>query len=170
MMKKALQSTLAVAAALAAAGAMTNVHAAQTSANATATVVAPLAITKVADLSFGSFSTNAAGQTVTMSPAGVRSTSGAIAMAGTTTAATFNVVGSGTLTYAITLPSSIEMTTGSGGANETMTVSGFTSNPSGTGTLTAGAQTLAVGATLTTVAGQAGGVYSGSFNVSVDYN
>jgi hypothetical protein len=51
-----------------------------------------------------------------------------------------------------------------------MAVSTFTSNPSGTGTLTSGAQTLAVGATLTTVASQVSGAYTGTYNVTVEYN
>ena len=76
------------------------------------------------------------------------------------------------LTYAITLPTNgtVNITTGTATAPETMAVSTFTSDPSGTGTLTAGAQTLGVGATITTVASQVAGAYTGTFNVSVDYN
>jgi len=51
-----------------------------------------------------------------------------------------------------------------------MTVGSFVSNPSGTGILTSGAQTLLVGATLTAASAQTPGSYNGSFNVTVDYN
>ena len=51
-----------------------------------------------------------------------------------------------------------------------MTVASFVSNPSGTGLLTAGAQTLLVGGTLTVGSAQAPGNYTGSFTVAVDYN
>ncbi len=145
-------------------------HAAQTSAGASATVVAPIAIAKTGDLAFGAFTTGAAGETVTINPAGVRSAVGALVMPGPVSAATFNVTGSGNLSYSITLPASIAVTTGAATASETMLVTGFSSNPSGTGTLTAGAQALAVGATITTVAAQAPGLYTGTFHVSVDYN
>ncbi|MBP1667258.1 MAG: hypothetical protein H6Q23_2118 [Bacteroidetes bacterium] len=57
-----------------------------------------------------------------------------------------------------------------------MTIDTWTSNPSGTGTLTAGTSTLLVGATLNVDADQPGGVYntsnaggSGEFTVTVNY-
>jgi hypothetical protein len=130
-------------------------------------VVTPIAISNTQALAFGSFSTSATGQTVTVSAAGARSSVGAIVVpASTATAASFNVTGSGVLTYAITLPASTTITNGT----DTFTVNAFTSNPSGTGALTAGAQTLTVGATVTTAGTLSTGNYSGSFNVSVDYN
>jgi hypothetical protein len=51
-----------------------------------------------------------------------------------------------------------------------MAVNTFTSNPSGTGTLSGGTQTLNVGATLNVAVGQLPGVYSGQFTVMVNYN
>ena len=52
-----------------------------------------------------------------------------------------------------------------------MTAGSFTSNPSGTGTLSSGTQNISVGATLTVAAGQVPGVYtSGNFSVTVNYN
>jgi type 1 fimbria pilin len=50
-----------------------------------------------------------------------------------------------------------------------MTVDTFTSNPSGTGTLSGGAQTLNVGATLHVAGAQAAGNYTGTYNVTVAY-
>jgi hypothetical protein len=142
-------------------------------ATATATIIAPISITKTADMSFGNLAVQAGtGGTVVLAPAGTRtSTSGVTlpATAGTVTAATFTVDGTGSFTYAITLPSTATLTRASG--SETMTASSFTSNPSGSGALTAGTQDIAVGATLTVAAAQVPGVYtSGNFNVTVNYN
>jgi len=50
-----------------------------------------------------------------------------------------------------------------------MTVDTFTSTPSGTGTLTGGAETLNVGATLQVGIGQATGSYTGTYSVTVNY-
>lgn len=151
-----------------------NSYAADGTGTATATVVAPIAIAASnPNLLFGSFSTSAAGQTVAISPAGARTLTGALGV-GTGQnafgAASFAVTGSTTLTYAITLPTTTNIKTGTGIAAETMATSLFTSTPSGTGALTAGAQTLLVGATITTVAAQVAGAYTGTFIVTVAYN
>lgn len=162
---------LACAFALGASGVAVNGYSASTPANATATVLTPISITKTADLRFGSFSTSAAGQTVVISPAGGRTLTGALGSTGTAFgAASFTVSGTGTNTYAITLSGDVNITTGAGGPAEIMTVSAFTSNPSGTGALSAGSQTLTVGGTLTTVASQAAGAYTGTFTTTVEYN
>lgn len=147
---------------------------------ANATVVRPIAIANSSPhLRFGSFSTTAAGQTVAISTAGARTLTGALGVGSGQNAygaASFNVTGEGALTYTITLPASpISITTGSASAEETMSVGSFVSDPTGTGTLsgtagTAGSQTLLVGATLTTVANQVPGIYSGNFTVTVQYN
>ena len=142
-------------------------------ATATATIVSPISIIKNTDMSFGNIAVQAAtGGTVVLAPAGTRtSTSGVTlpATTGTVTAAAFTVNGTGTYTYAITLPSTATLTRASG--SETMIASSFTSNPSGTGALSSGTQDIAVGATLTVAASQVSGVYtSGNFNVTVNYN
>jgi len=142
-------------------------------ATATATIVTPISITKTVDMNFGNVAVQAAtGGTVVLTPAGARSITGGVTLpgvTGTVAAASFTVNGQGTYTYAITLPSTdLTITSGS----NTMIVNTFTSTPSATGALTAGAQTLNVGATLTVAAAQASGVYvSGTpFNVTVNYN
>lgn len=150
-----------------------NSYAATATANATATVLAPIAIATVNDLRFGSFSTSASGQTVTIAgtSAGTRTNSGTLLASSTTGSASFTVTGTGSATYAITLSGTVTIITLDGTpAAETMAVSSFTSSPSGTGTLTAGAQTLYVGATLTTVASQVAGAYTGTFDTIVEYN
>ncbi len=142
--------------------------AATAAANATATVVTPIAIAKNADLAFGKFVANTGG-TVVIGTTGARSQTGTVVLfnqGSTQNAASFAVTGEGAYTYAVTLPSTATITSGA----NTMAVGTFVSNPSGTGTLTAGAQTLLVGGTLTVASGQAPGTYTGSYNVSTDYN
>lgn len=147
-----------------------NSYAADGTGTANATVVTPIAIgANSPNLRFGSFSTTDAGQTVTIATDGTRTTTDALVLGQDTDfgAASFAVTGEGTLTYAITLPSSTVSI--ASGAN-TMNLTSFTSFPSDTGQLTDGAQTLSVGATLTTGADQTTGTYTSDFTVSVDYN
>ena len=146
---------------------------ASATATVTATIVTPISITKTVDMNFGNVAVQVGtGGTVTLTPAGVRSATGGVtlpAVVGTVTAASFTVNGQGTYTYAITLPATA--TTLTNGANN-MTADTFTSTPSATGALTAGTQTLNVGANLNVAAAQAAGVYvSGTpFTVTVNYN
>ena len=142
------------------------------SANATATavIVSPLTITQTANMSFGNIIADADGGTVVLVPAGTRTLNGLTspAITGTVTAASFTVAGAAGLAYTITLPT--DHTISSGGNN--MLIDTFTSNPSGTGTLVGGTETLTVGATLNVGANQAAGTYTNAtgFTVSVNYN
>lgn len=141
-----------------------------------ATVLTPIAITKTADLNFGSFAAddNTTG-TVVIAAAGTRTfTGGASAVStgtGTVAAASFNVTGEGTATFSITLPSSAVTLTRAAGT-ETMSVATFVSNPSGTGALVTGAKTVTVGATLSVGAAQVAGTYANASGlpVTVAYN
>jgi hypothetical protein len=155
-------------------------HAAQSStatANASATIVHPIAISKSTDLVFGTLAVGATGGTVAISTGGVVTIGGAgntisqpPANTGNPTAAVFAVSGEASFTYAITLPTDGTVTL-SDGASHTMAVNTFTSNPGTTGTLSAGGtDTLNVGATLVVGDGQAPGSYTGTFNVTVAYN
>ena len=175
----ALYAALASVLTLAGTGLVSNAYAAVGTGTANATVVRPITISASnPNLRFGSFSTSAAGQTVKMDTAGTRTLSGALGVGTGQSAfgaASFAVGGEGALTYAITLPTTTHITTGAGGPAETMATSLFTSNPTGTGLLsgtanTTGTQTVLVGATITTVASQATGIYTGIFSVTVDYN
>jgi hypothetical protein len=138
-------------------------------ANATARIISPISISKTADLNFGDVVASGAAGSVALSTAGVRTPAGGASLGSgaAVTAAAFTVSGQGSATYAITLPASATVTSGA----NTMTVNGFTSNPSGTGALSAGgSQNLLVGATLNVGASQATGTYSGTFDVTVTYN
>jgi len=147
---------------------------AQVSATATAnaTIITPIAIAWGADMNFGNVASSTSAGTVILTPLGARSTTGGVTLpvtTGTVSAASFTVTGEAGFTYAITLP--VVATTISSAGNN-MTVNTWTSNPSGTGTLTGGTSTLTVGATLNVGISQPAGTYvSGTpFTVTVNYN
>lgn len=180
--RRPVKTALASVALVGLAGLVSNASAADGTGTANATVVTPITITNTSgsnNLRFGSFSTTAAGGTVTIGTDDSRTIGGTAGTLGVGTgqnafgAATFTVGGQANLTYAITLPTNgtVNITTGGAGPTETMAVSDFTSNPSGTGTIGGGGtQTLKVGAKITTVASQVTGVYTGTFTVTVLYN
>jgi hypothetical protein len=131
---------------------------------------AAIAISHTQALAFGKFVAGSGGS-VTVSPAGGRSASGGVVLvpSGAGAAAQFAVSGDANVTYAISLPADGTVSLASG--TNSMAVNTFTSSPSPTGTLSAGgAQTLSVGATLSVGSNQAIGSYSGTFDVTVNYN
>jgi hypothetical protein len=145
-------------------------------ATATATIVSPIAIANAGNMNFGNVAVSASGGTVILDPAGTRSITGGVTLpstVGTVSAAHFNVTGAPAYTYTIAISGSPLTITHITLPANTMTVTAFTSTPSGTGTLSgAGAQTIDVGATLNVAASQVGGTYvSGTpFTVTVNYN
>ena len=146
------------------------------SATATATIVAPIGISKTVDMNFGNIASGATLGTVALSTAGARIPSGGVSLpatTGTVTAASFDVTGEGSYTYAIIIPTTDYTITRQSGS-ETMTINAFVSNPTvgAGGALTSGAQTLLVGATLNVGVSQAAGTYTNAtgFDVTVNYN
>ena len=122
-------------------------------------------------LAFGSFAPGTSSGTVTISAAGARSSGGGafLVPSGAGSAASYTVGGTSSVTYAITLPSNGTVVVTSG--PNSMAVNNFTSSPVGAGLIGGGGtQTLTVGATLTVGSNQATGSYSGSFDVTVEYN
>ncbi len=152
---------------------------AQASASATtsAEIITPIGITKVTDMNFGIIAANDALGTVVLDTNDGRTSSQFTfpGNTGTVNSAKFTVTGDTNYTYAITLPSSAITLTHTDNVT-TMSVGTFTSNPSSTGTLTAGTQDLFVGATLNIAASQKAGVYTnstvgaGGLEVTVNYN
>ena len=143
------------------------------SATATATIIAPIAISQVDDMNFGNIAVSDQPGEVILSTDGSCTSNGGVtipATTGTVTAAEFTVTGEDGYTYVITLPTTYTITRASG--SETMTVTDFTSDPLSTGLLTAGSQTLLVGATLNVAGSQVAGVYTNAtgFDVTVNYN
>ena len=141
-------------------------------ANATVIIVTPIGITKSVDMVFGNIATTTASGTVVLSTDGTRTPNGGVtlpASTGTVTAASFTVTGSGSYTYTISLPSSPIVLNGT---TNGVTVGAFVSNPAPTGTLSTGAQTVNVGATLNIPASTAADTYKNTsgLHVTVNYN
>lgn len=145
-------------------------------ANITATIVTPITIEKVSgkDLSFGNIAVGNSAGIVILNTNGSRQTQGGAILPSTTgiiTPAEFLVTGQGAFSFNITLPSTPIMLVHATD-NQSMTVDEFTSTPSVTGTLSAGKQTVKIGARLNVKAAQTPGLYSSAtpFTVTVNYN
>lgn len=122
-------------------------------------------------LVFGRFVARTGG-TVTVSPAGVRTSGGAVLLLSSTPGSagfswSDNSPANANKTCLIGLPADGTVTLTSG-AN-TMAVNGFTSTPSGTSLMSGGTLQISVGATLSVGANQPPGNYSGSFSVTIVY-
>lgn len=143
--------------------------AAQVTATASATVLQPLDITLGTNaMNFGDVSGDADNATtVVLTTAGTTSSGDGALVGGTPTAGDFNVSGAGTAAYDITLPADGVVTLS--GPGTAMSVDGFTDSAGGSSSLTAGTDSFTVGATLSINAGQAAGAYSGTYDVTVDY-
>jgi len=131
---------------------------------------AAIALGNTQGLAFGKFVAGAGGS-VTVSPTGGRSASGGVVLvpSGSGAAAQFSVTGDPSATYAISLPGNgvVSLTSGA----NSMALNNFTSSPNLTGALSVGgSQILTVGATLSVGSNQATGSYSGTFDVTVNYN
>lgn len=139
-------------------------------ANASANIVQPLEIMKVADLAFGNIAAGPVSGTVTIDTDGSRSGDGGItliAAGNVSNAANFSIVGYPEATFTIELPSSILIESN---GNEMM-VDNFVSSLGDMSTLDVdGNSDLTVGATLNVEANQEPGLYTGTFDVTVAYN
>lgn len=182
MNKQMSKLALAIGALVMAGGAM----AATDTAPITAEVIAPIAINKVTDLSFGNLA--AGNGVVTVATNSTRGATGGtigLVMTGSTpTAAKFNVTGQGDQTFSIvTEASSIKLTSTAEGSTPmvfaliTESIAGADANAtnkttgtSDTGTMLAGAATIYAGGALTVAADQTPGSYTGTVSVAVEYN
>jgi len=183
-----MKKTIIIIAAIIIAGFSTSVMA-QTSATVTGTtagavLIKAMTLTQTAPLHFGSIVlTSAAGGTVELPSSSVtRVFTGGVATSAATPVATnaaYNVTGTINETYAITLPTTTTLThtTLSSGVYQmdvTLMKVRFTNTPGVdaiTSTLDAsGNDSFTLGGTLTVKASQLGGIYAGTFNVTVDYN
>jgi hypothetical protein len=143
------------------------------STTASAVIIEPITIVKNSDLNFGTIMRGAANSTVAVSTAGARTVTGGdvtlSSLAPVAAAASFTIDGSDGAAYTITVPSgAINIAFGI----NTMSVDTWVTNPAGlTGNFPSpGTVSLLIGATLHVGAAQVSGSYSGTFNVSVDYN
>lgn len=122
-------------------------------------------------LAFGRFVPNTGG-TVTVSPAGVRTSGGGVLLISSSpSSASFTWTdtspANANKVCLIGLPADGTVTLTSG--TSSMAVRGFTSTPSGSSPMTGGSLQFTVGATLVVGANQPAGNYSGTFSVTMSY-
>jgi hypothetical protein len=179
LFKKSFQHTALVSAVTLAVFGVSNSFAASTSADSTATVIEPIAITKDNDLVFGQFAPGDGG-IVTVSTSGGRTTNTTI-LSGSGNdpkAAQFTVEGANDATFSVTI-SNTPLTDANTGTMALSTFSeatagGITSGSNITeGTLSSsgeGELTIYLGGILTVGSDQAAGSYTGSVTTTVQYN
>ena len=169
MNKKKLLAS-AVATGLLASVISQNALAATDTGTANARIVTPITVTEATQMNFGDIQPEAGATTVTLSTAGVATPSGATVVTGSPSQGVFTVTGTEAATYSITLPlDGVVQLTGPGPA---MDVDSFSHDAGATPTIgVGGSSTLNIGAILS-VAGsatQTAGDYSGTYDVTVDY-
>lgn len=143
-------------------------------------LIVPMGVSETSALHFGTLILKdaLAGTCTLPSNSTTRSFSSNIVASGIGTQAknaAYDVTGTKNSTYLLTLPTSVIVT--EPGANKTMTIDNFKASFTN-GAVNATSSTLGsdgkdhftVGGTLNIGADQAGGVYTGTFNVTVDYN
>ena len=140
-------------------------------ANATALVLEPLTISATTPLDFGSFASAGAGTVIVAQNDARTNTGGVFLIGGTPTAAVFDITCESGRTIDLALPGLPITLTGS--VSGTMNITAISSShAAGTQTLTGGAITLRIGATLAVGAAQASGTYTNAtdFTVQINYN
>ena len=159
-----LNKKIALLGAAAIAMVSTGANAATTSATAEVDILAPVTLSQTATLDFGVVAAAAAAGTVQLpNNSDTRICSVGLACVGLANRGAFSVTGANTYTVVVTVDASTTLT--GGGAPMTLNLDPSVSTLVATGA----AQTFHVGGTLTVGAGQAAGTYSGTYNVSADY-
>ncbi|MFV0626567.1 MAG: DUF4402 domain-containing protein [Alphaproteobacteria bacterium] len=137
------------------------------------TFLKPLGIVETTQMKFGAINvTPSSAGAVRLTPTGVRTivSGGGLSLAsnaGVPTAGSFSITGEGSQTVNISLPSTTTLSNGSGG---TVTLSNFSSSPSGSALLNSnGDLTLSVGADVNISTGQQSGTYNGTYTIQVNY-
>ncbi|MEI7788319.1 MAG: DUF4402 domain-containing protein [Chlorobiaceae bacterium] len=145
------------------------------SANASATILTPIALTNTTPLAFGTIVPSTSAGTVTVATNGTRSGANVVLISTASTngtassAAAFDITGENSKIYSVTLPADNTVNITSG--NDRMVVNSFTSDvATGGNKLTGGKDNFHVGGTLLVGASQAAGTYSGTFSVTAQYN
>lgn len=142
-------------------------NAADATGDATALIVAPIAVTKNTDLGYGTIAPTGTSGTVTIAAtSGGARTSSNVDLLSTDAGSSgdFSVTGEGTSTFSTTIASPVTLT---GPSSSTMSSTLTNNAPSA---LTGGAATINVGGVLSVDGAQTAGSYTGSFTVTVAYN
>jgi hypothetical protein len=137
---------------------------------AQAALMRPLTLTKLNDMDFGYLGVTANG-TAVINPVTdtMTTTGGVIALGGTPRAATFRGVAQGNPVVIIRIPNG-GITLRRVGGTETILLNAFTLDGQSKRTMAeAGVFDFKVGATLRPSAGQADGLYTGTFDVTIQY-
>ena len=140
-------------------------------ASTTATLITPISISKTNDMNFGLVAASGTAGTVLLDYADGRTTTGGVTLVAGALQKTakFAVLGEGTNTFSIALPTAPILLAGNSSG---VTVSGFTADLGLAGTLSGGTQTIFVKATLNVPASAVAGSYSNTADlfVTVNYN
>ena len=142
----------------------------QTNPTGTAVLMKPLTLTRVRDMNFGLVGTTGAG-TMTINPftGAISVTGGVSSLGGTIQTARFAGNTPSSAVVNIKVPNNNVTLTRVGGT-ETLIASNFTLDGQAKRTLAqAGVFQFDVGATINVAAGQAEGLYTGTFNVTIQY-
>lgn len=152
---------------LASLAAATSANAQSADAGAGAKIIAPLEISNVADLYFGTVapSTTVADRVVVLADGSRKCGPALTCLTSDHTAAAFAVTGEADAFYTISLPSEIKIVNEKGTA---MRVADFAGSKA-KGQLLKGEDSFTVGGTLEVAARQEAGQYKGSFTVAVEY-
>ncbi len=129
----------------------------------------PKTITNTASMGFGRFVPNGGGA-ISVDINGLRTRSGGVVLLSSSASpARYAISGHGNdkRIYILTLPANGSVALRSGA--HAMPVNSFVSNAPAGGLLPAGAQSISVGATLQVAPSQSPGIYSGSFQVILEY-
>lgn len=162
-----MKKMLAGAVVLASLTAATSAQAQSADAGAGAKIIAPLEISNVTDLYFGTIApSTTVADTVTVLADGSRKCGPALTcLTANHTAAAFEVTGEADAFYTISLPKEIKIVNENGTAMRVADFSGSKSN----GQLLNGEDSFTVGGTLDVGVRQEAGNYKGSFTVAVEY-
>jgi hypothetical protein len=165
MMKKIYSAVAAGTAVAAVTLGATGASAATATANASANIVQAITITEDDALDFATIVPGAAASTVQISAAGARTCGAGLTCSGTHSAGNFTASGTANQPVAFGVDASTTLTSGA----NSMSVTGLALSAA-TGTTDAGGDaTFSVGGTLNVGANQAAGLYTGTYNVSANY-
>lgn len=139
-----------------------------------AEVIAALSAYENNQMNFGKFSPETGGGQIVLTPDGIRSAQGSVALGGgTAQAGKFIITGQPDATFTIQLPVGPAILQNS--SNNTMTIDNWVSDPpagTGTGALNGGTETVSIGATLNVGSFDENpvGIYTGTYSLTFAYN
>jgi Mat/Ecp fimbriae major subunit len=139
-------------------------HAATATGDSEATVLQSLSVSKGVALNFGKIVAGSAASTVELTVAGSRNCGVGLTCLGNAALGDFTLTGYAGQGVSVSTDGSATLTSGSNSMTTTLVPSAATL------TLTGGTAILKIGGTLSVGANQAPGVYTGTYNVTVNYS